>query len=82
MEAPALNEEQSMPQAHAKSLHTLITSEPQDPGAILAAIISLRESLIAAWQERSVTFTREERIQLKEEIETTASLLRDLILVD
>jgi hypothetical protein len=82
MEAPAFNEEQPMPQARAKDLHTLITSEPQDPSAILAAIVSLRESLIAAWQERSVTFTREERIQLKEEIETTASLLNDLILID
>lgn len=69
-----------MPQAHAKELHTLITSDPQDPSAILAAIISLRESLIAAWQERSVTFTPEERIQLKEEIEITATLLRDLTL--
>lgn len=67
-----------MPQAHAKNLHTLITSDYQDPSAILAAIVSLRESLIAAWQERAVTFTPEERVQLKEEIAITASLLRDL----
>jgi len=67
-----------MPKAHANALHALVSSDHQDPEAILAGIVGLRESLVAAWQERAVTFTRDERAQLRAEMEETASVLEAL----
>lgn len=56
-----------------------LTGEAESSNTVLTNLIALREHFFAAWQERAVTFTREEQQALKDEIDTTAALLRDLV---
>lgn len=45
---------------------------------ILADVRQLRRHICEAWQERAVTLTPEEQLQLRDEIRETCDLLKDL----
>lgn len=53
-------------------------SETTEAERTLAEIRSLRRTLCDAWQGRAVTFSREERRELRNEIRYTCTLLMEL----
>lgn len=59
-----------------------LPNDSPDFATLLTDVLSLRDGLVSAWQERAIMLTREERAQLRVEMETTAAVLSDLARID